>query len=206
MRTKQDHECRGFSTVANDVGAKKHAKKKLPLLGGVCVCVCVCVYVRARARVRERERERGKGWLNWNIMTWRLRGFGLKVYTVGSSGSSTFRPRLEPHPWSSWVSRLLTQPVDPGSCQPLHLHEPIPYNQSLSILRNHHLPKGEAALIPGSGRSPGEGNGNPLQWVPGKFHGQRSLVGYSPWGSKDLYTTEWLATTAFIIHMRLKIK
>ena len=26
--------------------------------------------------------------------------------------------------------------------------------------------------------SPGEGNGNPL--LPGKFHGQRSLVGYSP--------------------------
>ena len=36
----------------------------------------------------------------------------------------------------------------------------------------------------------GEGNGNPLQWVPGKSHGQRSLVGYSSWGSKDLYTTE----------------
>ena len=28
-----------------------------------------------------------------------------------------------------------------------------------------------------SGRYLGEGNGNPLQ-----FHGQRSLVGYSPWG------------------------
>ena len=28
-----------------------------------------------------------------------------------------------------------------------------------------------------SGRHLGEGNGNPLQ-----FHGQRSLVGYSPWG------------------------
>ena len=36
-------------------------------------------------------------------------------------------------------------------------------------------------LIPGSGRSPGGGNGNPL---PGKFHGQRSLAGYSPWGHK----------------------
>ena len=24
------------------------------------------------------------------------------------------------------------------------------------------------------------------------FHGQRSLVGYSPWGSKDLDMTEWL--------------
>ena len=28
--------------------------------------------------------------------------------------------------------------------------------------------------------------------LPGKSHGQRSLVGYSPWGSKELDTTEWL--------------
>ena len=28
---------------------------------------------------------------------------------------------------------------------------------------------------------------------PGKFHGQRSLVGYSPWDHKDLDTTEWLS-------------
>ena len=41
-------------------------------------------------------------------------------------------------------------------------------------------------MIPGSGRSSGEGNGNPLQYsLPGKFHGQRSLVGYNPWGHKE---------------------
>ena len=28
--------------------------------------------------------------------------------------------------------------------------------------------------------------------LPGKSHGQRSLVGYSPWGCKELDTTEWL--------------
>ena len=38
--------------------------------------------------------------------------------------------------------------------------------------------------ISGSGRSPGEGNGNPLQWFFWKAHGQRSLAGCSPWGSK----------------------
>ena len=27
-------------------------------------------------------------------------------------------------------------------------------------------------------------------FLPGKSHGQRSLVGYSPWGHKDLHTTE----------------
>ena len=41
---------------------------------------------------------------------------------------------------------------------------------------------GDPGLIPGSGRSPGEGYGNPLQYsCLEKSHGQRSLVGYSPW-------------------------
>ena len=29
-------------------------------------------------------------------------------------------------------------------------------------------------------------------FLPGKFHGQRSLVGYSPWGRKESDTTECL--------------
>ena len=29
-------------------------------------------------------------------------------------------------------------------------------------------------------------------FLPGEFHGQRSLAGYSPWGHKELDTTEWL--------------
>ena len=52
----------------------------------------------------------------------------------------------------------------------------------------------EAGLIPGSGRSPGEGNGWKWQptpvFLPGESHGWRSLVGYSPWGQKELDTTE----------------
>ena len=52
---------------------------------------------------------------------------------------------------------------------------------------------GDPGLIPGSGRSSGEGNGNPLQYsFPGKSHGHRSLVAYSPWGHKELDTTERL--------------
>ena len=39
----------------------------------------------------------------------------------------------------------------------------------------------------------GEGNGNPTAvLLPGKSHGWRSLVGYSPWGRKELDTTEQL--------------
>ena len=46
-------------------------------------------------------------------------------------------------------------------------------------------------MIPTSGRSPGEGNGNPLQYS-GESHGQRSLAGHSPWGRKELDMTERL--------------
>ena len=55
---------------------------------------------------------------------------------------------------------------------------------------------GDQGLIPGFGRSPGEGNGNPtLLFVPGGFHGQRSQVGYSPWGCKESDMTEGLTHT-----------
>ena len=36
----------------------------------------------------------------------------------------------------------------------------------------------------GSGRSPGGGRGNPLPFLPGESHGQRSLLGYNPQGCK----------------------
>ena len=42
---------------------------------------------------------------------------------------------------------------------------------------------GDMGSIPRSGGSPGEGNGNLVPvFLPGKSDGQRSLVGYSPWG------------------------
>jgi len=44
-------------------------------------------------------------------------------------------------------------------------------------------------LITGSGKFPGEGNGNTLQYsYLGKAHGERSLVGYIPWSCKELDT------------------
>ena len=51
--------------------------------------------------------------------------------------------------------------------------------------------------IPGSGRSPGEGNWQPTPvLLPGESHGGRSLVGYSPWGHKESDTTEQLHFTS----------
>ena len=39
----------------------------------------------------------------------------------------------------------------------------------------------DTGLIPGWGRSPGGGHGNPLQYsLPGESHEQRSLAGYNP--------------------------
>ena len=54
---------------------------------------------------------------------------------------------------------------------------------------------GDLGSIPGLGRSPGEGSGNSLQYsCLENPYGQRSLVGYSPWGHKELDTTEQLST------------
>jgi len=71
------------------------------------------------------------------------------------------------------------------------------------VVKNLPVSAGDMGLIPGLGRSPGEGNGNPSSvffffffssvFLPGKSHGQRSLVGYSPWNHKR--TGHNIATT-----------
>ena len=43
----------------------------------------------------------------------------------------------------------------------------------------------DADSIPGSVRTPGGGHVNPPAFLPGEFHGQRNLVGYSPLGCKE---------------------
>ena len=51
----------------------------------------------------------------------------------------------------------------------------------------------DTGSIPGSGKSSGEGNGNLLQYsCLENPHGQRSLVGYSPWGNTESDMTERL--------------
>ena len=57
-----------------------------------------------------------------------------------------------------------------------------------SVLKN--LPdnaanEGDLGSVPGSGRSPEEGNSNPLQ-----YYGQGGLACFNSWGRKELYTTE----------------
>ena len=58
------------------------------------------------------------------------------------------------------------------------------------VIKNPSASAGDAGhlgSIPGSGRFPGGGHGNPLQY---SCHGQRSLAGYSPWGCKESDTAE----------------
>ena len=49
---------------------------------------------------------------------------------------------------------------------------------------------GDVGSIPGSGRSPVGGYSNPLQYSCLENPMERSLVGYSPWGHKELDMTE----------------
>ena len=59
----------------------------------------------------------------------------------------------------------------------------LPGSDKVLMIKNPLVSGGDAkevieeGLIPGSGRSPRVGSGNPLQYsVPGKFHGQRSVT------------------------------
>jgi len=66
--------------------------------------------------------------------------------------------------------------------------------------------------IPRLGRSPGEAHSNPLQYFCLKNpHGQRSLVGYCPWGHEESDMTKQLSTqhiyhTQYNNQLTLKIK
>ena len=54
-----------------------------------------------------------------------------------------------------------------------------------SVVKNLPANVGDEVSIPGSGRSPGEGNGHTPVFLPGKPHGQRSLAGHSPRSHKE---------------------
>ena len=54
-----------------------------------------------------------------------------------------------------------------------------------STVKNLPANAGNVGLIPGLGRSPGEGNGKRTPvFLPGVPHGQGSLAGFYPWGRK----------------------
>ena len=52
------------------------------------------------------------------------------------------------------------------------------------MVKNLPANSGDMGSIPLLGRSPGEGNGNPLQYTCLENPMKRILAGYSPWGCK----------------------
>ena len=70
------------------------------------------------------------------------------------------------------------------------------------VVKNHPTEAGDArdeGSIPGLGGSPGVGNGTQLLYfLPGKFHVEKRLAGYSPWCLKESDTTERLSTCTHI--------
>ena len=53
----------------------------------------------------------------------------------------------------------------------------------------------DVSFVPGSGRSPRVRKWQAMPvYLPGKSHGQRSLVGYSPWDFKESDMTEYTLT------------
>ena len=94
-------------------------------------------------------------------------------FALAAQTKDTVRLLLEPHSHKMEAfSKIFTQ-------------NPLIYGTFLVVVVKNSLADagdtGDMGSMPGSGRSPGGGNGNPLQY---SCHGQRSLVGHSPWGHR----------------------
>ena len=96
-------------------------------------------------------------WADWDKATWSIRwrypAGGWRQVNLGESPPKVTLPGMQ-----------ICQDLDPGS----------------SDSKESACSAGDLDLIPGLGKSPGEGHGNPLLYsCLENSHGQRSLVGYS---------------------------
>ena len=67
-------------------------------------------------------------------------------------------------------------------------------SQVVLVVKDRPANAGDTGSMPGWGRNPGRGNGNPLQHsCLENPHGLRSLAGYSSWSRKELDMTERLS-------------
>ena len=93
-------------------------------------------------------------------------------------------------------SQFPNQGLNPGPCS----ESPESQNPLAPMVKNLPANAGntrDVGLLPESGRSPGDEVGISISWsgkwqpiplfLPGESHGQRSLVGYSPWGHRVGY-------------------
>ena len=122
----------------------------------------------------------------------------VKVYfPTSSSQSPSSEPKVNPI-LPNLFKRLPSDPDLPNIKQsktcysllpklnPYEIKIPFHNNICSTVNKESACNAGDLDSIPGSGRSPGEGNGNPLQYsCLENPHGQRSLSGYSTWGLKS---------------------
>ena len=102
---------------------------------------------------------------------------GFPHGSVGKESTYCRRPRF-----NSWVRKIWWR-MD-GLPTPVLLGFPCG-----SAGKESACNAGDLGLIPGLGRSPGEGKGYPLQ-----YSGLENSIGlYSQWGHKELDMTEWLS-------------
>ena len=84
-------------------------------------------------------------------------------------------------------------PGHPIDCWSLYLANQMLGFPRDAVVKNPPANAGDTGSIPGSGRFPWRRKWQPTPvFLLGKFHGQRSVVGYSPRGRKKLDTTEQL--------------
>ena len=79
--------------------------------------------------------------------------------------------------------------------QPMKRHGFFVYFLGSSADREASCNAGDLDSIPGLRRSPGEGNGYPLQY-PCLENGQRRLAGYNPWGHKE---SDMMSTSTYVV-------
>ena len=85
--------------------------------------------------------------------------------------SGKLHVRRSPVGYSPWDRK------ESDTTEPLHFT-----SQVALVIKNLPASAGDVGSIPGLGRSPGEGNGNPLQYPC--LENPRSMVGYSAWGRR----------------------
>ena len=121
---------------------------------------------------------------------WKPRLLGAKFPLPGES-----EPKKEAGPKETRA--------DSRSCHPgqswMELYDPAFLNlgfPSGSDGKESACDVGDLGLLPGSGRSPGGGHWQPtLVLLPGESHGQRTEMGYSPWGRKESDTVDRIQST-----------
>ena len=82
----------------------------------------------------------------------------------------------------SWVSSLTNDWPANIPCEQLNAGCTLLPSQVVLVVKNLPGNAGVTGSIPGLGRSPGVGNGNPPSILVWESYGQRSLAGYCLWG------------------------